>query len=57
MFKDKEAKGNPLIVMIDESTDEKYARATGKRGASQGHARGVAESKNGNEMKALTETT
>ena len=30
--KDEEAKDNPNIVMVDEATGEKYARAVGKKG-------------------------
>ena len=30
---DEEAKDNPMIAMVDESTGEKYARAAGKKGA------------------------
>ena len=30
--KDEEAKENPLIVMMDEETGEKYARAVGHKG-------------------------
>ena len=30
--KDGEAKDNPMIGMVDESTGEKYARAAGKKG-------------------------
>ena len=30
---DAEAKDNPMIAMVDESTGEKYARAAGKKGA------------------------
>ena len=30
---DKEAKENPMIVMVDEGTGEKYTRAVGKKGA------------------------
>ena len=30
--KDEEAKDNPMIGMVDESTGEKYARAAGKKG-------------------------
>ena len=29
---DEEAKDNPVIVMLDEETNEKYARATGRKG-------------------------
>ena len=30
---DKEARENPMIVMVDEGTGEKYARAVGKKGS------------------------
>ena len=33
--KDEEACKNPVLVIIDEQTGEKYARATGKKGAGQ----------------------
>ena len=29
---DEKASGNPLLVMVDESTGEKYARAVGHKG-------------------------
>ena len=31
--KDEETKENPVLVMVDEKKGEKYARATGKKGA------------------------
>ena len=34
--KDEEAKNNPLIVMVDEKTGERYARAVSKKGAGTG---------------------
>ena len=46
---DEKADKNPLIVMVDESTGEKYARAVGKKGIGEenemewpgeGHVRG-----------------
>ena len=33
--KDEEAKENPVVAMIDESTREKYARATRQHGIGQ----------------------
>ena len=33
--KDDEAEDIPVIGMIDETTNEKYARAAGKKGAGQ----------------------
>ena len=34
--KDEEAKNNPLIVMVDEKTGERYARAVSKKGTGTG---------------------
>ena len=33
--KDEAAKTNPLIVMVNESSTERYARATGRKGVGQ----------------------
>ena len=33
---DEEAKNNPLLVMVDEKTGEKYARAVGRKGIGSG---------------------
>ena len=33
--KDEEEKVNPIIVMVDEGTGEKYSRATGQKGIGQ----------------------
>ena len=33
--KDEDAKKSPLIVMVNEQTGERYARATGRKGVGQ----------------------
>ena len=36
---DEQANENPLIVMVDESTNEKYARVVGHKGLGDNHER------------------
>jgi len=36
--RDEEAHENPVIIVLDESTNEKYSRATGRKGVGQDHS-------------------